>query len=376
MRWKEKLYVDMVLPFGLRSAPKIFSAVADAVEWIALEQGVSVLLHYLDDFLTIGKANSQECKNNLDKIKTICTFLGLPLKVEKIEGPRSVLTFLGIILDTIKQELRLPLEKIDELKRLITEWRQKSSCTKRELLRLIGKLAHATKVVVPGHTFLCWMIDTSTSVKHLDHHIKLRAEFHSDLAWWDCFLPIWNARSLMQVHNTVWTPQITFSADASGNWGCGAIWKSRWIQCSWHSTWRLKSIALKELLPIVVACAMWGLLWAHKQVQVQSDNSAVVEILRTRTSKCSDIMHLLRCLHFFTAQHDIILKATHLPGVLNVAADAISQNHLQILFQVAPETQALPDRIPQNLLDLLVLKQPDWTSVNWRRLLGNYAKQA
>lgn len=117
---------------------------------------------------------------------------GPPLKIEKIKGPLSVLIFLEIILDTVKQELRLPSEKIDEVKSLIAEWRRKLSCTKWELLQLIGKLAHATKVVVPGHTFLHWMIDTSTSVKHLyiDHHIKLRADYHSDLAWWDRFLPI------------------------------------------------------------------------------------------------------------------------------------------------------------------------------------------
>ena len=57
--------MDTVLPFGLRSAPKIFLAVADALEWILLEQGVSVCLHYLDDFLMIGKANTEECNCNL-----------------------------------------------------------------------------------------------------------------------------------------------------------------------------------------------------------------------------------------------------------------------------------------------------------------------
>ena len=50
MRWNDKLYVDTVLPFGLCLAPMIFSAVADAVEWIAVESGVSSLMHYLDDF--------------------------------------------------------------------------------------------------------------------------------------------------------------------------------------------------------------------------------------------------------------------------------------------------------------------------------------
>ena len=67
MKWKDKIYVDTVLPFGLCSAPKIFSAVADALEWILLKQGVSVCLHYLDDFLTIGKANTEECNRNLQQ---------------------------------------------------------------------------------------------------------------------------------------------------------------------------------------------------------------------------------------------------------------------------------------------------------------------
>ena len=34
IRWKGWVYIDRVLPFGLRSAPKIFSAVADAVQWM------------------------------------------------------------------------------------------------------------------------------------------------------------------------------------------------------------------------------------------------------------------------------------------------------------------------------------------------------
>ena len=34
MQWRGDLYADATLPFGLRSAPKIFNAVADALEWI------------------------------------------------------------------------------------------------------------------------------------------------------------------------------------------------------------------------------------------------------------------------------------------------------------------------------------------------------
>ena len=53
MKWQESYYVDLTLPFGLRSAPYIFNSVADMVEWILVHSyEVSDLLHYLDDFIT------------------------------------------------------------------------------------------------------------------------------------------------------------------------------------------------------------------------------------------------------------------------------------------------------------------------------------
>ena len=52
MRWKGKLYVDKAL--RLRSAPKIFTAVADGLMWVMCEHGV----HYLDDYLVLRAQTS------------------------------------------------------------------------------------------------------------------------------------------------------------------------------------------------------------------------------------------------------------------------------------------------------------------------------
>ena len=41
VQWAGKIYFDTRLPFGLRSAPKIFTAVADALQWIFQKQGVT-----------------------------------------------------------------------------------------------------------------------------------------------------------------------------------------------------------------------------------------------------------------------------------------------------------------------------------------------
>ena len=50
MHWKGEIFVDMVLHFGLRSAPLLFTAVADALQWVMEHKGVTWLDHYIDDF--------------------------------------------------------------------------------------------------------------------------------------------------------------------------------------------------------------------------------------------------------------------------------------------------------------------------------------
>ena len=80
MKWRKQLYVDLMLLFGLRSAPFIFDSIAEVVEWIlTTNYSITDLLHYLDDFLTASPPNSQICASNLSKSKNVCARLGLPL---------------------------------------------------------------------------------------------------------------------------------------------------------------------------------------------------------------------------------------------------------------------------------------------------------
>ena len=74
MEWQGLLYIDTCLPFGLRSAPKLFNVMADLLEWILLSQRVTLLLHYLDDFLTMGMGQSGTtiCQCNLDPLVQTC----------------------------------------------------------------------------------------------------------------------------------------------------------------------------------------------------------------------------------------------------------------------------------------------------------------
>ena len=67
MRWKDYTFVDTCLPFGLRSAPKLFNVLADLLTSVLTRQGVTFVLHYLDDFLTLGPPVSNICQQNLRK---------------------------------------------------------------------------------------------------------------------------------------------------------------------------------------------------------------------------------------------------------------------------------------------------------------------
>ncbi len=115
MRWKEQVFVDGMLPFGLRSAPKIFNALADALEWKLGQEGIDHIFHYLDDFAVVGPPDSPVCLQALEILERVCSYLGIPLAAEKRDGPTPVIVFLGIVIDTMKQELRLPAEKLRRL---------------------------------------------------------------------------------------------------------------------------------------------------------------------------------------------------------------------------------------------------------------------
>ena len=118
-----------MLPFGLRSAPKIFNALADAVEWCVSKEGVPYVYHYLDDFVVLGPPQSDACLNFLLKLKRVCEDLGIPLAPEKEDGPKTIITILGIEIDTVKGELRLRKEKMQRLSQTLAEWEERKACT-------------------------------------------------------------------------------------------------------------------------------------------------------------------------------------------------------------------------------------------------------
>ena len=102
------------------------------------------------------------------------------------------------------------------------------------------------------------------------------------------------------------------------------------------------------------------------RIQCRTDNAAVVSIINSGRSKDELAMHLVRCLAFFAACFEYRVRAIHIPGRENGAADALSRNCLVQFHSQVPLAEAQPSPLPEELLDMLVHRRPeDWTSLHW-----------
>lgn len=359
MKWRGNYFVDLTLPFGLRSAPFIFDSVASIVEWILINNyNVRDLLHYLDDFILVGPPNSSVCAQDLATSLTVCHKLGLPLHPKKCEGPTTSLVVLGILLNTVDQTARLPQDKLTALKSLIDSWVNKRVCNRQQLESLIGHLHHAAKVVWPGRSFIRRMIDLLCCFRNNNHPIRLNEEFRLDLHWWHKFLSQWHGVQFWLFPGLSPAVDVEVTSDAAGAIGYGAFYGNEWFNGSWQEAqWGL-SIAYKELFPIVLAADLWGSKWHKCHVLFRSDNEAVVAILNSRTSRVPCIMHLVRHLLMSAARHNFTFIAEHLPGVQNTIADALSRFHWQEFRQLAPLAHRFPVVVPPALLEDLI--SPLW----------------
>ena len=361
--WQGATYVDRCLPFGLRSAPIIFSAMADALAWAFWCSGIISQIHYLDDFLFFGRPDSEEADSVLSVVSGVCQSLGVPLAVHKTEGPAPVVTFLGILVDTARFELRLPQEKLVALQSLVVLWGRKSFCTRRELESFIGHLFHAATVVTQGRAFLHELFRLLGAARSPHHHVRLSAGAKADIQWWACFLRDWNGRSFFPSP----APAIHIYSDAAGSVGCGAFQVGgSWFAFRWPMAEALSgaSIAVLELVPIVVASAIWGWQWRGQRVCFHSDNDSVVRVVNKGYSPDPALIHLMRCLSFFAAYFRFHFVALHVPGVLNEAADALSRGNLALFCSLVPQG-CTESPVPAQLHSLLVTQRPNWGSSDW-----------
>lgn len=233
---------------------------------------------------------------------------------------------------------------------LLLQWKSRHSCTKRQLQSLLGSLNFICSVCRPGRTFLRRMIALLSRARKPNHHIRLTTAFRRDIVWWTTFLPQWNGRCFFSDDQWVSNTVFNLYTDASKD-GFGAYFNGHWFYGSFtaiHIPIR-RSIAFKELYAIALAVITWSSSLANKRILFHCDNKAVVQIINYGASKCSHIMSIMRSLFFTCANHNIEIRAVHIPGIDNNIADSLSRFQILRFRDLAPtaDLHQTPFQLPQ-----------------------------
>ena len=203
----------------------------------------------------------------------------------------------------------------------------------------VGKLGHASRAVVPGKMFMQRMFELLAGVRQTHHHVRLNGAFHSDhfpggMEWGghDAISRTGAAstscldRCLGQLQMQSSIPPFTDVA---------AVALVRTVLTGGLQFYE-QSILLQEILPIILACAVWGPGRQDSSMLVYCNNLGMVAVVNTGYSKVPQIMHLLRCLFFIRVIFHLSVRVVHVPGIQNSWADGISRSQLPLLFSQDP----------------------------------------
>ncbi len=299
IRWQGNFYFSVRLTFGCRSSPKIFDMLSEAICWILSNNyDVPYLVHLLDDFLIISPPDSIPAAH-LSTTQTFFSELGIPLAQDKTAGPSTSIEFLGINLDSQKFQASLPKEKIDRTILVASALLANPSCSKRELLSILGHLNFAMRIIPQGRPFVSHLLSLASSAHALEDQITLTVSSCDELNLWISFLKQWNGLSFFY-NNLISSPaDIQLFTDAAPSVGFGGFYQGRWFASTWPPQLLglpqpLKSSALFELYPLVVAALLWGKEWSTTSIIIHCDNEATVHCINKGRSHSPALMPLLR----------------------------------------------------------------------------------
>lgn len=355
-----KFYYDRCMPMGCAISCAMFerfsSFLEDCCRRIAVTEQV---LHYLDDFF-FAASSFEECQRIMLCFQNMCKDFGVPLALEKTEGPTRVITYLGLEIDTKLCQVKVPADKLEALSCMICNFSTKSKLTLRQLQSLIGSLNFVCKAVGPGRAFLRRLIDMTRGVSQPHHRIRLTSGAKADLAAWEAFLEHFNGTVMFA--DNVWRDNncLQFYTDAAASIGLGIYFEGCWAQAKWPEYVREAnfSIAVLELLPIVVGVHLWGDRLNGKRVTFWSDNQSVVAVINKQSSNCKIIMRLIRHFVVLCLRWNIWFKAMYVPGHTNEIADSLSRFQMTRFRHLAPNAEQQGTPIPTPLWSSLVGSMP------------------
>ena len=373
-RHKGRIRFQTRLPFGLKSACKIFSTISQLLCWIMRNiLRVPFSKGYLDDFFfaAIGR---QRAGDGLEVFLLLCNLLGIDVNRDKLITPRTLATFLGIEIDTVNETIALPTARLERLRKVVEEWQGKQTATATEMQSLAGSLNFAARVIPAGRVFMqrIWRALRNLQKSHR-HKIEVEEALARDLAWWSTFLPLTNGTRKMREPEFVYPDELQLWSDAS-DIGGGAYWKDQWWFVRWEhdlAFMRDTPIAVRELYCVVTCALTWGHEWKDTRLFFHCDNTNSIVQVKKGSARNDDASHLIRVLHFAAARNDFQIHIAYVRSKDNSGADSLSKSDFRRFFDCVPTARSQP----------VVPTLPPWTDdPSWElemaRLVSDKMQQA
>ena len=321
IEWGGKYWVFRSLQMGCSSSPRIYTAFADAVEYVCVRKnsdisflnGIQQLRHYIDDFFG-ALPKKADATRLYHALFTVFEILGIPTKWEKCTSPRQRAKILGWIYDTLLQMVLLPEDKRKLLIQMIRDILRTRVGTVKLLQQLIGRLQHASQVIFPGKAFVRRLEALLYLPRHKDNQSFPIGKFVKwDLEWWLKVLtrdaPCGMSFDLLLKHPS--DADIIIYTDACTEIGGGGfirgLGKTIAFQVVWNEVslkWRKFDIVVLELL-MSVAAVMLILPQVHdKAITIYNDNPGAAAALYSKAPPLGrlDLQELVR--HLATLAYD------------------------------------------------------------------------
>ncbi|XP_064076265.1 uncharacterized protein LOC135194585 [Vanessa tameamea] len=319
------------LPFGLASAPHLFSSVTCWVAETLRAKGCRVLV-YLDDYLIVNQNRSKLCLQASEAVRHL-EDLGWILNYKKsILTPTQDLEYLGIRWQTLENRMSLPEKRISSLKATINQSLLKRQITLRELQSVLGQFNFANFVIPRGrlHCRQAQILLRHFNKKQPRQRKSIPHVVYQEMRWW---LGATHRSSI--IHKKPVTHFLTTDASDLG-WGAhlnGHIMWGTWSpqQQRWHSN-------KKELYAVMAAIRANTVVLRKSHVLIQSDNRTLIAYIRKEGGTRSlTLLGLTYELLTLTDQFKITLSAHYLPGRYNTIADRLSRKKEVAEWHLLPQ---------------------------------------
>lgn len=148
-QWRGTTYEYTALPFGLSTAPYIFTKIMRSIVSYLCQKGFQWVI-YLDDFLLLG-SSPEECQANVNTSLNLLLSLGFKINYSKSQlQPSNICKYLGFVFDSNEQSISIPFQRREKLLSLTSDMANRSRCFIRNFASMIGLLISVCPAVQYG----------------------------------------------------------------------------------------------------------------------------------------------------------------------------------------------------------------------------------